>query len=56
MQVICRPFEEGKCFAIAKKIEEHFTSQRKHPEQWGADEGKRPRWGWVDIFDGIEGK
>ncbi|KAF4711216.1 hypothetical protein FOZ63_028635 [Perkinsus olseni] len=34
IQVICRPFEDGKCLAIARKIEEHFEGQREHPEQW----------------------
>ncbi|KAF4661810.1 hypothetical protein FOL46_005604 [Perkinsus olseni] len=34
IQMICRPFEDGKCLSIARKIEEHFEGQREHPEQW----------------------
>ncbi|KAF4700161.1 hypothetical protein FOZ62_024187 [Perkinsus olseni] len=50
IQVICRPFEDGKCLALAKKIEEHYTGKRKTPWPWGVDDNKRSKWAWVDVF------
>ncbi|KAF4700159.1 hypothetical protein FOZ62_024185 [Perkinsus olseni] len=50
IQVICRPFEDGKCLALAKKIEEHFEGRREHPEQWGGDLEKSDSWAWLDVI------
>ncbi|KAF4700529.1 hypothetical protein FOZ63_014079 [Perkinsus olseni] len=50
IQVICRPFEDGKCLALAKKIEENFEGRREHPEQWGGDLEKSDSWAWLDVI------
>ncbi|KAF4654474.1 hypothetical protein FOL47_009964 [Perkinsus chesapeaki] len=49
IQVICRPFEDDKCLAVAKKIEEKYSGTRSHPKEWTGDLSNIKE-GWVDVM------